>query len=223
MAFGALITLENGNPFITPETTPMALYQKVSVWSTQSGLDHQASASVTVPGGTSFAAFGRTSVRSVISASRSGNTITVSGINRNIGAFLLEVYIFAVFPQTKPQWGMAIWDAAGKLILTNETRVLSDLTMVGTPGQTTGGTAIDTTLPGKWAVAPMVIGAIVMQTGTAPGGQPVIQTFGISTGCFGSGGNTRFAGASWTTATGPVIGSMNSGVALTAINTANYD
>lgn len=36
--YGALISLPNGNPFITPDSTPMTLYRKVTVNSTFGGI-----------------------------------------------------------------------------------------------------------------------------------------------------------------------------------------
>ena len=48
--YGALISLPNGNPFITPDSTPMTLYRKVTVNSTFGGNFNSASASVTIDG-----------------------------------------------------------------------------------------------------------------------------------------------------------------------------
>lgn len=44
--YGALIALDNGNPFITPQSTPFCLYRKVVVNSVASGAYHGASAEV---------------------------------------------------------------------------------------------------------------------------------------------------------------------------------
>lgn len=48
--YGALISLHNGNPFITPDSTPMTLYRKVTANSTFGGSFNSASVSVTVDG-----------------------------------------------------------------------------------------------------------------------------------------------------------------------------
>lgn len=48
--YGALISLPNGNPFITPDSTPMTLYRKVTINSTFGGSFNSASVSVTVDG-----------------------------------------------------------------------------------------------------------------------------------------------------------------------------
>ncbi|AYL71123.1 hypothetical protein ACV8SR_04275 [Citrobacter freundii] len=221
--YGALISLPNGNPFITPDSTPMTLYRKVTVNSTFGGDFNSASASVTVDGQKGGIAFARTSAPAKISASKSGNTFSVDASNYRGSAFVLEAYFFAIYPLTLPAWGVAIWDAEGTLVLTNESRVLSDLTTIGSPGAATGGLNIDTYMAGKWAVNPMGLGSVLLHAGSAPGGQPIIQSVDVGTGCFNDGAGTRIKGLSSTTASGSSIGTTNSGIVITAINTAVYD
>uniref|UniRef100_UPI0023AFB7F5 hypothetical protein n=1 Tax=Citrobacter freundii TaxID=546 RepID=UPI0023AFB7F5 len=169
--YGALISLPNGNPFITPDSTPMTLYRKVTVNSTFGGNFNSASASVTIDGQKGGIAFARTSAPAKISASKNGNTFSVDASNYRGSAFVLETYFFAIYPLTLPAWGVVIWDAEGTLVLTNESRVLSDLTTIGSPGAATGGLNIDTYMAGKWAVNPMGLGSVLLHAGSAPGGQ----------------------------------------------------
>ncbi|MEB0811908.1 hypothetical protein VC888_27285, partial [Citrobacter freundii] len=126
--YGALISLPNGNPFITPDSTPMTLYRKVTINSTFGGSFNSASVSVTIDGQKGGIVFARTSVPAKISASKSGNRFSVDASNYRGSAFVLEAYFFAIYPLILPAWGVAIWDAEGTLVLTNESRVLSDLT-----------------------------------------------------------------------------------------------
>ena len=221
--YGALISLPNGNPFITPDSTPMTLYRKVTVNSTFGGDFNSASASVTIDGQKGGIAFARTSAPAKISASKSGNTFSVDASNYRGAAFVLEAYFFAIYPLTLPAWGVAIWDAEGTLVLTNESRVLSDLTTIGSPGAISGGLNIDTYMAGKWAVNPMGLGSVLLHAGSAPGGQPIIQSVDVGTGCFNDGAGTRIKGLSSTTASGSSVGTTNSGIVITAINTAAYD
>lgn len=221
--YGALISLPNGNPFITPDSTPMTLYRKVTVNSTFGGNFNSASASVTIDGQKGGIAFARTSAPAKISASKSGNTFSVDASNYRGSAFVLEAYFFAIYPLTLPAWGVAIWDAEGTLVLTNESRVLSDLTTIGSPGAVSGGLNIDTYMAGKWAVNPMGLGSVILHAGSAPGGQPIFQSVDVGTGCHDDAGGTRIRGQSSTTASGATIGSTNSGIVITAINTAAYD
>ncbi len=221
--YGALISLPNGNPFITPDSTPMTLYRKVTVNSTFGGNFNSASASVTIDGQKGGIAFARTSAPAKISASKSGNTFNVDASNYRGSAFVLEAYFFAIYPLTLPAWGVAIWDAEGTLVLTNESRVLSDLTTIGSPGAVSGGLNIDTYMAGKWAVNPMGLGSVILHAGSAPGGQPIFQSVDVGTGCHDDTGGTRIRGQSSTTASGATIGSTNSGIVITAINTAAYD
>ncbi|HFN6472391.1 TPA: hypothetical protein ACHFX4_000922 [Citrobacter freundii] len=221
--YGALISLPNGNPFITPDSTPMTLYRKVTVNSTFGGNFNSASASVTIDGQKGGIAFARTSAPAKISASKSGNTFSVNASNYRGSAFVLEAYFFAIYPLTLPAWGVAIWDAEGTLVLTNESRVLSDLTTIGSPGAVSGGLNIDTYMAGKWAVNPMGLGSVILRAGSAPGGQPIFQSVDVGTGCHDDTGGTRIRGQSSTTASGSSVGSTNSGIVITAINTAAYD
>ncbi|WP_153752835.1 MULTISPECIES: hypothetical protein [unclassified Citrobacter] len=221
--YGALISLPNGNPFITPDSTPMTLYRKVTVNSTFGGNFNSASASVTIDGQKGGIAFARTSAPAKISASKSGNTFSVDASNYRGSAFVLEAYFFAIYPLILPAWGVAIWDAEGTLVLTNESRVLSDLTTIGSPGAVSGGLNIDTYMAGKWAVNPMGLGSVILHAGSAPGGQPIFQSVDVGTGCHDDTGGTRIRGQSSTTASGSSVGTTNSGIVITAINTAAYD
>lgn len=221
--YGALISLPNGNPFITPDSTPMTLYRKVTVNSTFGGNLNSASASVTIDGQKGGIAFARTSAPAKISASKNGNTFSIDASNYRGSAFVLEAYFFAIYPLTLPAWGVAIWDAEGTLVLTNESRVLSDLTTIGSPGAVSGGLNIDTYMAGKWAINPMGLGSVLLHAGSAPGGQPIIQSVDVGTGCFNEGAGTRIKGLTSTTASGSSIGTTNSGIVITAINTAAYD
>ena len=221
--YGALISLPNGNPFITPDSTPMTLYRKVTINSTFGGSFNSASVSVTVDGQKGGIVFARTSAPAKISASKSGNTFSVDASNYRGSAFVLEAYFFAIYPLILPAWGVAIWDAEGTLVLTNESRVLSDLTTIGSPGAATGGLNIDTYMAGKWAVNPMGLGSVLLHAGSAPGGQPIIQPVDVGTGGVNEGAGTRIKGLSSTTASGSSVGTTNSVIVITAINTAAYD
>ncbi|HIH4412263.1 TPA: hypothetical protein ACYSDQ_004902, partial [Citrobacter freundii] len=200
--YGALISLPNGNPFITPDSTPMTLYRKVTVNSTLASDFNSATASVVINGQKGGIVFARTSAAAKISASKNGNTFSVSASNYRSSSFVLEAYFFAIYPLTLPAWGVAIWDAEGTLVLTNESRVLSDLTTIGSPGAAMGGLNIDTYMAGKWAVNPMGLGSVLLHAGSAPGGQPIIQPVDVGTGCFNEGAGTRIKGLSSTTASG---------------------
>lgn len=222
MAYGAYIDV-NGNPFITPNSTPMALYRKVTVASSSSSGFNSATATVNITGGTSLIAFGRTTGYAALSGTMSGETISISASNYNVTPFTMEAYFFAIFPQTLPQWGMGVWDANGKLILTNETKVMTDLVTIGTPGASTGGIFIDETRSGKFAVAPAIVGAVLLQGPPNGQGQPTIQPVTAYTACIGDNSSTRFTSATSSSASGGSIGSSNLGTIMTGINVSIYD
>lgn len=135
-------------------------------------------------------------------------------------AHTLTAYIFAIFPQTLPEWGMAIWDASGKLVLTNESRVLSDLVTIGTPGNN-GGINIDQTLSGSYAVCPGILGATLIQVMVQ--GQPQVIAATAYTGCRFNGSSSRISAASSSNASGSVVGNTNNGNTIIAIKTDAYD
>ncbi|MCK2177888.1 phage tail protein [Enterobacter asburiae] len=143
--------------------------------------------------------------------------IEAASINQS---FTLTAYVFAIFPQKLPAWGFAIWNATGKLVLTNESRVLSDLQTVGDAGAN-GGINIDQTLSGSWAVAPAQLGqTIITNNATKP---PTIYTINAYSSCRFNGGSTRINAGGTSTGTGSPGGGTNTGTSLTAINTAAYD
>lgn len=216
--FGALIDNNNGNPFVTPNSTPFVLYAKVSANSVDAGADYKtANGSVDIPANYPAMVFMRSNNRCVLAASRSGNRIVFSGSiqGRNNPHFTVTAYIFARFPQPLPRWGFAIWDASGTCILTNESKVLTDLVTVGSFGNN-GGINIDQTLPGKYAVSPMLMGATLIQIFVQ--GQPQIIQISAGAGAYDNGSGTRINAVATQAGAGSVAGYQNTGVALTAIN-----
>lgn len=219
--YGALITLENGNPFITPNSTPFCLYRKVTVSSSSTGGNFQG-ASTDIPIDASYPAivFCKTSNMATVGATRVGNVIKVSSSSPRGLVHTLTAYVFAIFPQTLPRWGMAVWDESGKLVLTNESRVLSDLVTIGTPGND-GGINIDQTLTGSYAIVPAILGSSLWQITVQ--GQPVIINITAYAGAFYNGSTTRINAQASQTGQGGPVGGTNTGIAITAIDTAAYD
>ncbi|ATE86092.1 hypothetical protein Sd1_gp26 [Shigella phage Sd1] len=227
MSYGAMIDV-NGNPFITPNSTPFALYKKT----THSGSGGMTgSVYIPVPNDIPCMVFAKTTETNTgtgiaayrfTSGPNSGN-VYFTAQNSSGENFTATVYIFGIFTQTLPDWGMAIWDAAGKLILTNETKVLSDLRTIGTPGQAGGGINIDTesSLSGSWAVSPRRLGAIISEQ--IVGGIPQRYTIDLYTTANYNGSRTRIRAAGYNTVPGSQTGSINTGVTAVAINTSNYD
>ncbi|WP_151994635.1 hypothetical protein [Buttiauxella massiliensis] len=219
--YGALITLDNGNPFITPQSTPFCLYRKVTVNSANVGGSYQGT-SMDIPIDASYPAivFCKTSNAATVGATRVGNMISVGSSSPRGDSHTLTAYVFAIFPQTLPAWGMAIWDENGKLVLTNESRVLSDLVTVGTPGNG-GGINIDQTLSGSYAIVPALLGSSLFQVMVQ--GQPVIVNVTAYAGALFNGTTTRINAQGSQTGQGSAVGGTNTGMAITAINTAAYD
>ncbi len=221
--YGAMIRLDNGNPFVTPNSTPFCLYGKYTFNSSANGSSQQVAQNIAIRADYPVIVFIKTTDTAqptAVISYRNGGSVYVNGVNPYNQAFTLTAYVFAIFPQALPAWGFAIWDAAGQLVLTNESRVLSDMQTIGTPGNG-GGINIDQTLSGSWAVAPAVMGqTIIANNSTQP---PTIYTITAYTSCRFNGSNTRVSAGSVSVGTGSPAGGTNTGVAITAINTAAYD
>lgn len=221
--YGAMIDY-NGQTFVTPQSTPFILYSKttaVATWST--GDRWTATSSISIPSSYPAIGFMKANYHAALSCGRSGNSVVFSGTAQggNVPQFTITCYLFARFPQPLPKWGVAIWDASGTCILTNESRPLSDLITIGTPGAN-GGINIDQTLSGSFAVMPCLMGATLFQV-QIPGQQPVVVPVSGYTAASFNGSTTRINAASDQSGGGSPVGYLNTGVAITAINTASYD
>ena len=221
--YGAMILIDNGNPFVTPQSTPFCLYGKYTFNSSPNGSSQQVTQYLSVPADYPVMVFIKTTDTAQptpVMSYRLGGNVYIGGVNPYNQSFTLTAYVFAIFPQTLPAWGFAIWDATGKLVLTNESRVLSDLQTVGDAGAN-GGINIDQTLSGSWAVAPAQLGqTIITNNATKP---PTIYTINAYSSCRFNGGSTRINAGGTSTGTGSPGGGTNTGMSLTVINTTAYD
>lgn len=222
--FGVLLSTGSGQPFVTPISTPMALYGKYVVNSSASG--NGQAAAVTIPWNNAWPAmvFVKCNINGVTLGTAKGNgSISASGYTYQNNNFVMTVYVFGIFPQTAPAWGIAIWNSAGELVLTNETRVLSDLVTIGNPAiANQSGIGMDITLAGSYAVCPQIHGTTLFQI-NAGAGQPVIVNVMTYTCANNSGGVTRFSAAANQAPGGNPAGYTDTRCILTAINTAAYD
>ena len=168
MDWGALLVTENGAPFITPQSIPLAMYSRKQAAVFAGGASTVISE--TFPSGRPVIPFVYTTVSCTTSYTVSGNTCTVTFKNSS-GNGTAYVYFFTIFAQTLPSWGIAIWDEQGTCILTNETRVLTDVQAIGTNGSDSAGFSINTTLAGKYGIVPAMSGlatGVIMDGGTRP-------------------------------------------------------
>ena len=167
--WGALLTTENGAPFITPQSIPLALIAKKTV-SLPAGLTTTVTQSFS--SSRPIVPFVCTTAKCVSSYAVSGNTCTVTFQYPEGSNGSADVYFFTIFEQSLPDWGIAIWDENGVCILTNETRVLTDVESLGTSGSDAeGGYNINVSKAGKWGILPSMCGIItgvIIDGGTRP-------------------------------------------------------
>lgn len=170
--YGVYLTTTDGRPFITPETTPVSLLGKY----TASG-DGVATAVITIDPSVINIPFVLSDAPAVHSVGYSGTQMTVRSSRQDStgGAVNMQLYVFSIKAPTLPKWGVAIWNAAGKCILTNETRVLRDIVTIGTKGDPgTSGTSINQTRAGKWAIMPELAGNLAGVINQSPFSIPQI-------------------------------------------------
>lgn len=223
MSYGAMIDV-NGNPFITPNSIPYAMYGRYVFNSYQNNTVQQVSNYINIPASYMPMAFVRvsgTSRPTGIQTYLEGDGIRVTGANNGNNPFSVTVYVFAIFPQSLPSWGMAIWDSNGTLILTNETRVLTDIQTIGGGGS--GGININFSSGGSYAVSPARLGAVQLLNPGGPGQPPFLISADIYTSCVYNGGSTTITSVAAPSIGGSPQGYTNNGNSLTIINTSAYD
>lgn len=216
MNWGALITADDGTQFITDESTPISLQgiYTASGSNTVTQVIPYDTSDVVLPfcvsTGNNFFAYGI-----------SGNTIqvTAQAADTDNSPFTFSVYLFTTRAQPVPSWGVAIWDRNGKCILTNETKVLTDIQNQGTKGTNDSGLGMSRTLPGKWAILPEVAGYIVGVIQQRP------FQIGIGFASRYDGANTYIVPvqSSSIPAGGQPTGSLDAKTVVRAINVSRYE
>ncbi|WKZ94124.1 hypothetical protein P0E69_09740 [Chimaeribacter arupi] len=172
MAFGALLKDVYGNPWITPDSTPMSLANKL-VYDYSSSY----SAEVQIPVNTAapYMVCAHSNTSNCMFWLRRADGSFYFNMQRNEGYIgVVTVYIFTfVIPQPLPRMGIAIWNSSGQCILTNETKVMTPPVAYGTPGvlDDSGGLVVRD-LAGKWAIVPQMTGLQVGVINTGGGVRP---------------------------------------------------
>lgn len=185
-----MLTREDGTPFYIQDTIPFALVrrqtfsvdatvnsgngQRISLDSSN-GIPYLYFVRFDQPDGWGYQQALSGTHGLVVGAFSSG---TVSG----------TIYVFGAVVQPVPAWGIAIYDGAGRCILTNETRVLLGINVVNPTGNAGTADYLNETISGKKAIIPARCGAVVYSQFI--GGNIVTQIITRSTGCYWNGINT---------------------------------
>ena len=220
MDWGALLVTENGAPFITPQSIPLAMYSRKQASVFAGGASTVVSE--TFPAGRPVIPFVYTTVSCTASYIVSGNTCNVTFKNA-AGNGTAYVYFFTIFAQALPSWGIAIWDEQGTCILTNETRVLTDVQAIGTNGSDSAGFSINTTLAGKYGIVPATSGlatGVILDGGTRPWSSQYFFSAVFN------GGTTQIGQATTGGTAGSGVSNLvyhNMKNSVYALNLANYD
>lgn len=199
--YGVLLANISGEVWVSPSSIPLALFAKRagSLPSAQGGT---LTISVNYDSTKPIIPFVYTTGECAISWSAAGGICSVTFSRSASGNY--EIYFFTIFQQIAPAYGIAIWDAAGKCILTNETKTLADMNKLGDPNSATAsGIYINQVLSGKWGCVPDSFGAVTGIINT--GGQPRPFASEYKALAKGEGANTRCYAY-------PILGTANSGV-----------
>ncbi|QXA73960.1 hypothetical protein [Klebsiella aerogenes] len=154
MSYGVTLTAPSGEVWVTPDSIPLALYSKQTI-TLRGGTNEDEFRSVTYDSSQPMIAFVCfTNGYAKANTTYSGNECRVV-FSFGTQQATAEIYFFTVFEQEAPNYGLAIWDASGRLILTDKTRTLSDIQSYGQ------GYDTNVTNSGKWAVSPLALGLVV--------------------------------------------------------------
>lgn len=164
MDYGIMIVNEQGNPFITPQSYPVALYAKSSANSTKVSVSNStATVNIKRPNtwGTVIPFAYTTQPCAIKAIVDSNNNLVVTANNVLAATFTLNVFLFTEFSPTLPEYGFAAWNSSGALIFTNEMKVLTDVQSIGNAASDLdSGIMLDKTLNGRYAVIPQMTGVI---------------------------------------------------------------
>lgn len=221
MAFGALLTDDQGVPFYIDGTRPLTLINRITV-NVSSGGGTVYSQDLYADDGTE---------RYVFIQSNNADTSSAEWLQLDNGVWriystasnkTITVFIFGYANQPVPAWGVAIWDASGNCILTNESKVLRDVTSLGDiSNANASGYLYSGTLGGSWAVAPVATGILTAVDNSS--GQPRPVTVYFYSSAYYNGTNTVINSHGDRSVAGissPVYTSARN--TLTAINVARY-
>lgn len=221
MGYGAMLTDDQGVPFYIDGTRPLTLINTITVNFT--------AGSGTVQSQALFNADG--AVRFMFIQSDNSNLYSAEWISLVNGVWVLystnttkqvKVFVFGYANQTPPAWGIAIWDASGNCILTNETKPLRDVNKLGDiSSDSNSGYNINTTKSGSWAVAPTFTGIINGVNQST--GQPVSVILWFYASAYFDGTNTLIRSHTHGSTSGLTSATyVNARNTLTAINVSRY-
>lgn len=190
MSYGAYLTTQGGGIFITPESIPLALIETRTMNVGERGVSVNYDATQPlIP----FIVYNRAAPlrngpAAAFTISQSNGVCKISTYRLSVEGGTVDIYFFSVRTQIPPAWGMAVWDGNGRCILTNETKILTDVQVIGNPSdENNSGINFNTTLSGRWGVMPRMVGHMA---GMLSQTHIPFQTI-ITSAAFYSGGKTN--------------------------------
>lgn len=191
--YGAMLTFPDGTPFYIDGTIPLALVYKRDFSFDASNT----TAMVLEPNtGLPYLYFIRFN-------EQYSWGYQYPGIGNSAGKHVIDVgayyggsvsgrlYCFGAMAQPLPssRWGVAIWNASGECILTNETVTLKGLNRTGASGNQGTAKYLNETIVGRKAISPGRTGIIVYSQNV--GGNIITVLEPHATACWQDGANTR--------------------------------
>ncbi|CAB1228942.1 hypothetical protein [Serratia marcescens] len=194
MSWGALFVDNDGVPWATPDSTPISLVKKYRIARAGAGND-QLDVDFTKPVVLAMVANTNGVIASVSRSASGGASVTSKLIIGN-GPYAIDVYAFSTQFQPAVKFGINIFDAQGRCIQTNETKVMPAPRRLGEPGSDGAGYNVRETLAGRWAIIPATTGYITAVIGHQ---QPRPFQQPISSFSAFDGSNTSVYSGAWDT------------------------
>jgi len=227
MAFGPLLTDQNGVAFYIADTMPLTLLEKRVLNVPSASGEGSAQELFANDGAMRFVFVNSTGAQG--GGTETCEFLLLNGstnrwqLNCRGAARTVNVFIFGYQFQPIPAWGIQINDSQGRCILTNESKVLRDVQNIGDSGNANNsGYVINQTLSGQWAVAPTMTGYFAGVNNSSGQPIPVVARFCSS---------ARFNGSTTQIASG-YLGNIDGNASnatytnyrnrITAINVARY-
>jgi len=177
MDFGLALSDNAGNPFYVKGTLPLTLMSKQTFSVPSGGLSaaivHENDNILRLfyydaSGGDGYAFYSRDT--------QNRGILTYGGNNT---ACVITLYTFGYQYQNPPKFGIAVYDNSSprRCIIHNQSKVLSNVQNLGVEGDANAGYNTAVTLPGRWAISPIMTGYIsgVISQGGQP--YPFMSTF----------------------------------------------
>lgn len=169
MDYGAILTYPDGTPFYIDGTMPLSLIsiQDKIFSNNETFLDLRTKSNELYVYFVRMEAEDATAYIQV-NPDTGNRTITAKRPTNSTYSFSARIYCFGIQYPTPPAWGVAIYNANGKCVLTNETNTLKGLGRTSASGSAGQASFLNESIAGRVAVTPGITGQETYRIATGP-------------------------------------------------------